>query len=189
MAGRTGSVRIIAGEWRGRRLRFPAADGLRPTSDRRRETLFNWLGADLTGLHCLDLFAGSGALGFEAASRCTSRVVMVESARVVVRSLTQSRDELGAEQVEIVGQPADRFLATAEPTPWDIVFLDPPFARPELARAAVTTLAAQPLAPRARIYIEIDAHRREELPIPTTWERHREMTAGDAHGLLYIATT
>src|SRR5688572_24635604 len=91
-----GRVRIIGGAWRGRKIRVPSAAGLRPTPDRVRETLFNWLGQDLLGLRCLDLFAGSGALGFEAASRGASAVVLVESDRAVVASLQESRASLDA---------------------------------------------------------------------------------------------
>ena len=97
-----GRVRIIGGEYRSRVIRVPARAGLRPTPDRVRETLFNWLGQDLAGLACLDLYAGSGALGFEAASRRAARVVMVEADRVALAALERSRKALGAERVEVV---------------------------------------------------------------------------------------
>src|SRR5688572_32968292 len=95
-------VRIVGGQWRSRRIHFPQRPGLRPTPDRVRETLFNWLGQDLSGLACLDLFAGSGALGFEAASRGAARVVLVEKDRAVVAELERSRAALDAGQVTIV---------------------------------------------------------------------------------------
>lgn len=186
MVERRGTVRIIAGQWRGRKLRFPAAADLRPTSDRRRETLFNWLGPELTGLRCLDLFAGSGALGFEAASRGAAHVVMVDSARAVVRGLETSRDDLDAMQVRIHGMDVRRFLASGNGGEFDIVFLDPPFARPDLANDALHALQGPWLARSARIYVEIDAHRRAALPVPSTWRLHRESHGGDAHGLLYV---
>src|SRR5215470_13922301 len=116
-------VRVIGGRWRSRLLHFPAAPGLRPTPDRVRETLFNWLGQDLSGLACLDLYAGSGALGFEAASRGAARVVLVERDRVAAAALEKSRAELGAGEVEIVAGDADAYLKRARER-FDVVFLD-----------------------------------------------------------------
>ena len=125
--------------------------GLRPTPDRVRETLFNWLGQDLSGAACLDLFAGSGALGFEAASRGASRVVMIESDRVSLRMLEASRAALGAAQVEVIGDDADAYLARARER-FDVVFLDPPFRQ----NAVPGLLARLPriLGARARVYAE-----------------------------------
>lgn len=121
------SLRIIGGEWRRRLLRFPDAPGLRPTPDRVRETLFNWLGQDLSGLSCLDLFAGSGALGFEAASRGAARVVLVDDSREVLAALALNAKMLGAsERLELVRSDAVRF-ATSVPLRFDVLFLDPPF--------------------------------------------------------------
>jgi len=120
-------VRIIAGEWRSRLIRFPPAAQLRPTPDRVRETLFNWLGQRLDGLACLDLFAGSGALGFEALSRGARRVVMVERDRTVAAALRESARDLGATGAEIHESDALAWLARSRET-FDVVFLDPPFA-------------------------------------------------------------
>ena len=119
-------MRIVGGKLRSRRLRVPARPGLRPTPDRVRETLFNWLGQALPGLACLDLFAGSGALGFEAASRGAARVVMVERDRVALAALEKTRAELGVAEVEIVAGDADAYLARTRER-FDVVFLDPPF--------------------------------------------------------------
>ncbi len=119
-------VRIVGGAWRSRRIRFVAREGLRPSPDRVRETLFNWLGQDLTGLTCLDLFAGSGALGFEAASRGASRVVMVERDRPAFDALRANCGVLAAVQVELVRADALEFLRT-DRGPYDVIFLDPPF--------------------------------------------------------------
>jgi 16S rRNA (guanine966-N2)-methyltransferase len=122
-----GSLRIIGGEWRRRVLRFPDAEGLRPTPDRVRETLFNWLGQDLTGLACLDLFSGSGALGFEAASRGAEKVVLVERNPKVADALGSNVRLLSAEgRVELVRQDALKF-ASSTPLSFDVVFLDPPY--------------------------------------------------------------
>lgn len=179
------SVRIIGGEWRGRRIRFPAAPGLRPTSDRRRETLFNWLATELPGSCCLDLYAGSGALGFEALSRGAARAVLVEASREVAAALAASVRTLAAgERCRVVHARAERFLART-PEPFDIVFLDPPFARPKLVADACSRLDPAWLAPRARIYLEVDAHA-ERPRLPSSWHLLREHTAGDAHALLFV---
>ena len=155
-----GKLRIIGGKYRSRVLRVAARPGLRPTPDRVRETLFNWLGQDLSGLACLDLFAGSGALGFEAASRGAERVVMVERDRTALAELNRSRAELGAEQVLIVAGDANAFLAR-EKECFDVVFLDPPFRQ-----NAVPDLLAK-LPPRllrgARVYVESGA------PVAVLW--------------------
>ena len=155
-----GKLRIIGGKYRSRVLRVAARPGLRPTPDRVRETLFNWLGQDLSGLACLDLFAGSGALGFEAASRGAVRVVMVEQDRTALAELDRSRAALGAEQVLIVAGDANAFLAR-EKECFDVVFLDPPFRQ-----NAVPDLLAK-LPPRllrgARVYVESGA------PVAVLW--------------------
>jgi len=129
----------------------PASPDLRPTPDRVRETLFNWLGQDLSGQACLDLFAGSGALGFEAASRGAACVVMVERDRDALANLRASRDALAADRVEIVADDAFAYLAHARQR-FDVVFLDPPFRQNALPAA----LAALPphLNPGARVYVE-----------------------------------
>src|SRR6185295_7503875 len=129
-----GKVRIIAGEFRGRRLAVPSRPGLRPTPDRVRETLFNWLGQWLDGLSCLDLFAGSGALGFEAASRRAARVVMVEHDRDVFSHLKSVKQTIKAAQVELVLGDAFDYLRKAHDR-FDLVFLDPPFRQNALPAA------------------------------------------------------
>ncbi len=122
-----GRLRIVGGEWRRRVLRFPDAESLRPTPDRVRETLFNWLGQELSGLSCLDLFAGSGALGLEAASRGADRVVLVERAPGVAEALAANVRLLGAGgRVELVRQDALKF-ALSTPLAFDVIFLDPPY--------------------------------------------------------------
>ena len=135
------SVRVIGGDWRRRVLRFPDAQGLRPTPDRVRETLFNWLGQDLSGLSCLDLFAGSGALGFEAASRGAARVVMVEHAATVAAALQANAKLLGVgERLEIVRADALKFASsrTGGASRFDVLFLDPPYGQGWLARVEPT---------------------------------------------------
>ena len=154
MHSNKGVLRIIGGKFRSRLLRVPARPGLRPTPDRVRETLFNWLGQDLSGLACLDLFAGSGALGFEAASRGAARVVMVEKDRAALAELEHSKSLLGAAQVEIVRSDAQAFL-DRESARFDVVFLDPPF-RQNVVAAVLEKLPPR-LQPLARVYVESDA--------------------------------
>ena len=147
-------MRIIAGEFRGRRIKVPSRPGLRPTPDRVRETLFNWLGQWLEGLSCLDLFAGSGALGFEAASRGAARVVMVESDRTAFAALEAARERIGAHAVELVQGDALKYIGQSSER-FHVVFLDPPFRQ----NALPTVLARlEPrLAQGARVYVESDA--------------------------------
>jgi 16S rRNA (guanine966-N2)-methyltransferase len=152
--GTPGTVRVIGGKYRSRLLRVPMRPGLRPTPDRVRETLFNWLGQDLSGLACLDLYAGSGALGFEAASRGASRVVLVDRDRAAVAELERSRAALEAKQVAIVGGEAAVYLARAGER-FDVVFLDPPFR--QNAVPAILAILPSRLEPGARVYVESDA--------------------------------
>jgi 16S rRNA (guanine966-N2)-methyltransferase len=145
-------IRIIGGEFGGRRIPVLDRPGLRPTPDRVRETLFNWLGQRLDGLACLDLFAGSGALGFEAASRGAARVVMVENDRRAFEALKTFKDLVGAASVELVMEDAFGFLAREGK--FDVVFLDPPFGQ-NAAAAALEKLPPR-LAAGARVYVEAE---------------------------------
>ncbi|MFO8155000.1 MAG: 16S rRNA (guanine(966)-N(2))-methyltransferase RsmD [Thiohalospira sp.] len=173
---RSGGVRIIAGRWRGRRLPVPEGRGLRPTPDRVRETLFNWLAPDLSGAHCLDLFAGSGVLGLEALSRGASGAVLVERAAPVAHSLREQVTRLEAEAVRVEQQDALRWLkGPAEP--FDIVFLDPPFDADLWQPVAAALEAGGWLAADARIYAETPAHGEEPI-WPATWYHHRQRIAG-----------
>jgi 16S rRNA (guanine966-N2)-methyltransferase len=145
-----GKIRIIAGEYRGRRISVPDRPGLRPTPDRVRETLFNWLGQSLDGRSCLDLFAGSGALGFEAASRGAARVVMVEHDRAVFEALQKSVEAFKTRQVELVFGDAFAFLKRKEA--FDLVFLDPPFGQNALPTVFRQLQPAQGM----RVYVEAE---------------------------------
>ena len=164
-------VRIIAGTWRSRLIRFPPASQLRPTPDRVRETLFNWLGQRLDGLACLDLFAGSGALGFEALSRGARRAVMVERDRSIAAALRESARELGATGADVQEGDALAWLARAREN-FDVVFLDPPFAS-DLAERALAALPPR-LAPGARVYVESG----KPLGAAAPWRTLREDRAG-----------
>lgn len=147
-------VRIVGGDWRGRKLSFIDRPGLRPTPDRVRETLFNWLAPVIAGSRCLDLFAGSGALGFEAASRAAAEVVLIERETAVVECLREQAAQFKASTLRIVQADALQFLQ-GEPRPFDIVLLDPPFGQDWLARS-LAALAHGWLAPAARIYLEAE---------------------------------
>ncbi len=154
--GRASRVRIIGGDWRGRRLAVPAGDGLRPTPDRVRETLFNWLAADLRGARVLDAFAGAGALGFEAASRGAGQVMLVEQNRRAVSLLERQNRELGAEDrvTVLAGDVRDR-LRQHPPLALDLVFIDPPYERPELREQLLQALSAGAhLNPGALLFVE-----------------------------------
>lgn len=163
-------MRIIGGVWRSRILGFPPLPGLRPTPDRVRETLFNWLGQRLDGLRCLDLFAGSGALGFEAASRGATEVVMVERNAQAIERLREHAARLGAAQVRIVAADGLDYLE-GECGRFDLILLDPPFDSGLLAPALAA--AATRLAAGGRIYAEFGGR-----PDLTGWRVLREGRAG-----------
>lgn len=176
-------LRIIGGQWRSRKLRFPDTPGLRPTPDRVRETLFNWLRDRVAGARCLDLYAGSGALGFEAASRGAARVVQVESDPVVFRALEQNRERLGAGGVVCVHCNVTRFLA-GSPEPFDLVFLDPPFRRNLIVPACEALEARGWLGSGAWIYLETELRSNPE-GLPPRWRSLRWGVAGEVSYHLY----
>ena len=174
---RARTLRIIGGSWRGRKLRFPAAAAIRPTPDRVRETLFNWLGGAVRGAHCLDLFAGSGALGLEALSRGAAHVRFVEQDASAVRELEARLQEWRAQGAAVSRADALAFLAGAA-TPFALVFLDPPFDSDLLPRSAALLAARGWLAPGALVYAE-SAARRPLPPLPAGWRPLRSGRAGE----------
>lgn len=147
-------VRIIAGKWRGRRLPVPDLPGLRPTGDRVRETLFNWLQADIRGSRCLDMFAGSGALGLEATSRGAASVLLLEEHPKAVKQLQENCRLLGAESVEIKNVDSCDWLSTAEPDSFDVIFIDPPFDNQWQDALLEKVASTGILAKDGRIYVE-----------------------------------
>ncbi len=172
-----GQLRIIAGLWRGRKLDFPTVEGLRPTSDRVRETLFNWLQMDIAGARCLDLFAGSGALGLEALSRGASEVVMVEQDHQAAQQIRSHLSKLGSnkgavEQIDVLhylNRPSISF---------DIVFLDPPYALDCLADCCQLLEKNGWLSSTAIIYLE-DSSQKPAPKLPTNWQLNRSKKAGE----------
>ena len=173
-----GRLRIVAGKWRSRRLRVADVPGLRPTSERIRETLFNWLMPRLAGARCLDLYAGTGALGIEALSRGAGSAVFVEKSARAVRVLEDNLAMLGAEDAVVLRTDADRFLADPQSGPFDLVFLDPPFAADCIAAVCRGLAEGGLLAPGALVYVE-DDRAREPAGLPAGWETTRSGTAGN----------
>ena len=176
-AGQARVLRIIGGMWRGRKLRFPPSPEIRPTPDRVRETLFNWIAARLPGARCLDLFAGSGALGLESLSRGAAHVAFVERDAAAARELRARLSEWGASGAEVEHGDALRFLGGAG-RPFDIVFLDPPFDSDFLTLAADRLENGGWLAPGALIYVECPA-RTGLPPLPPTWTATKAKQAGE----------
>lgn len=171
-------LRIIGGIWRGRKLRFPDRPGLRPTGDRVRETLFNWLEPNLAGAHCLDLFAGSGALGIEALSRGAARCDFVDADREALAAVEQHLNTLDASDRSTLrfGTAAD-YLSAAQGG-WDIVFVDPPFEA-QLGESALRQIATGGyLSENNRVYYETSLSHPEPIP-DKFYEVIREKTAGD----------
>lgn len=183
--GRRSYVRIIGGRWRGRKLVFTEAEGLRPTGDRIRETLFNWLATHIEGTRCLDLFAGSGALGLEALSRGASYCDFVDNSRAAlqqVRQHLQTLDSLDSGSCHL--SSALEFLQTAA-TPYDIVFIDPPF-RLQLVNQVIAALSQRHLlSENALVYVETASS--DPMPaVPEEWKLHRDKVAGAVSYRLFV---
>ncbi|MGH8596644.1 MAG: 16S rRNA (guanine(966)-N(2))-methyltransferase RsmD [Gammaproteobacteria bacterium] len=162
-----GRVRIIGGQWRRRWLTLPANSAVRPSTDRVRETLFNWLAPYLSGAYCLDLFAGTGALGLEAVSRGAARAVLVESEPRAVHQLRINVAALNTDQVEIIENDARLFVAASPERRFDLIFLDPPFDS-DLLATVLPPIAACWLAPSAHLYIELPRSR-SGVALPDGW--------------------
>ncbi len=170
-------LRIIGGDWRGRKLDFPDAQGLRPTPDRVRETLFNWLMPVIRGARCLDLFAGSGALGLEALSRGAAEVVLVDSQPQVIAALQKNLDLLQAgTRAQLQQRDARQYLAHCNDG-FDVIFLDPPYHQ-GLLQPCIDSLYEQNALSRQG-YLYFESNRNEALPhLPAAWTIQRQKTAG-----------
>ena len=178
-----GQVRIIGGRLRGSKLPVPDLPGLRPSGDRARETLFNWLQGEIAGARVLDLFAGSGALGFEAASRGAAETWLVERDAAQARSLADSAARLHAEDVHVACADALGWLAGEVGGRFDVAFLDPPFAA-GLWEAAAAALQPR-LADRSWVYVELGAG--SPFEAPPGWRLHRQAGGREARNLLYLS--
>ncbi len=184
-----GRVRIVAGKWRGRRLPVPDVPGLRPTPDRIRETLFNWLAPRLEGARCLDLFAGTGVLGFEALSRGAREVLFVERSPVAVRALERAAAALGATGARIHAGDARELLQGGGSGTYDVAFLDPPFdptGGDRLTELCRLLAEGRWLAPGAVVYLERGGGE-PEPSLPEGWQTMREKRAGNVRYSLVLA--
>ncbi|MCL7942901.1 16S rRNA (guanine(966)-N(2))-methyltransferase RsmD [Marinobacter sp. ATCH36] len=179
-----GELRIIGGDWRSRKLRFPEAGGVRPTPARTRETLFNWLSFHIAGSRCLDLFAGSGALGLEALSRGASTGVFVDHTPELAQALRSNLRLLKSDGGEVICQNIETYLAQPPAKASDILFMDPPFRQGWLEKLFPMIADNGWVKPGSWIYVEHES----ELPTPTTpanWTLHRQKTAGQVTYCLY----
>ncbi|TVZ37250.1 16S rRNA (guanine966-N2)-methyltransferase [Alteromonadaceae bacterium 2753L.S.0a.02] len=170
------SLRIIGGQWRGRKLSFADADGLRPTGDRIRETLFNWLAPLIQGSHCLDLFAGTGALGLEALSRGAAQVTFVEQNHGVANALKANLSTLACTAAAVHNSDALSWLEDPDSGPFNIVFVDPPFAK-NLWEQALTNLEESTLLSNDTL-IYIESPREQAVDIPKSWRVYKHKYAG-----------
>ncbi|HED13514.1 MAG TPA: 16S rRNA (guanine(966)-N(2))-methyltransferase RsmD [Gammaproteobacteria bacterium] len=176
-------IRIIAGRWRGRNLHFSSQPGLRPTPNRIRETLFNWLRPYLAEARCLDLFAGSGALGIEAISQGAASVVLVEKNPIAARHLQQICHKLDCNQLTVVNRPAQSWLYSCTDQ-FDGVFLDPPFTTAQLSTTVAKLESSTVLTKGAWIYIE-QSVREKPVIIPVAWELLHQKSQGEVLFSLY----
>ncbi|EJC1154773.1 16S rRNA (guanine(966)-N(2))-methyltransferase [Cronobacter sakazakii] len=180
----SGQIRIIGGQWRGRKLPVPDSPGLRPTTDRVRETLFNWLAPYLVGARCLDCFAGSGALGLEALSRYAADATLLEMERSVAQQLQKNLATLKSSAAKVVNTNTLNFL-NQNGEPHDIVFVDPPFRKGLLEETLNLLETRGWLAPQALIYVESEVENGLP-PVPANWQLHREKVAGQVAYRLYL---
>ena len=175
--GQSFVLRIIGGEWRGRKIHFPAVQAIRPTPDRVRETVFNWLQGVMPGSRCLDLYAGSGALGLEALSRGAREVVFVDVEPAVVRHIGDTLRNLGCDRGQTVRADAAGYLAQPA-TPFDVIFLDPPFAAPVLPDSCQRIQSGGWLKEGGLVYIESPAAAGEP-ELPSGWTLLKSKRAGE----------
>lgn len=176
----TNQLRIIGGQWRGRKLDFADGEALRPTMDRVRETLFNWLQGEIVGARCLDLFSGSGALGLEALSREAGEVVMIDINSQAIQMIQKNLDLLSVKNAQLIQGDAGQYLEENQSdTLFDIVFLDPPFNKQLVYPFCQKLAQSKCLASGAAIYIEME--KKEKLAeLPPGWELIKEKKAGQS---------
>jgi len=185
---RQGRLRIVAGIWRSRLLQIADVPGLRPTPERIRETLFNWLAEDVPGARCLDLCAGTGALGLEALSRGAARAVFVEKSAKAVQVLESNIRALAAGGAEIRNADAVDFLAAGSGEPFDIVFIDPPFAAELHGKLCRLLTQGNWFAERAKVYVEM-GRAQSDAYLPSDWTILKDKAAGNVRYLLATTTT
>lgn len=177
---KSGEVRIIGGQWKRSKLTVADADGLRPTPDRVRETVFNWLGQELNGWRCLDMFAGTGSLGFEAASRGASEVVLLEKNCVVFQHLLKMKQQLNATQVDVFCTDSLNYLTNSDDQLWDLIFIDPPFRLDIFEK--VLEIAEKKIAQTGAIYLESN----RIITPPSSLTCYRQAKAGAVYYTLFV---
>lgn len=185
----SGSIRIIGGKWRGRKLPVLDKQGLRPTTDRIKEMLFNWLMPVTQDATCLDCFSGSGSLGFEAASRGAKHVVLLEKDSQTAQQLKRNQQLIQSEQITIHQTDSLAWLTSPATSHFDIVFIDPPFHHGLVEKAVFQLENKGWLNTSAYIYIETEIHHQVMNYIPSNWRLHREKIAGQVHCYLFIRET
>ena len=183
-----GRLRIVAGNWRSRLLEIADVPGLRPTALRIRETLFNWLAPEIEGARCLDLYAGTGALGLEALSRGAASVVFVESESKAVATLRRNIDKLGTDRAYVECTDALQYLRNYRAAAFDVVFVDPPYASNALGDVCRALDASDASAPGTKVYVE-DERRRLLPDLPANWRVLKERTAGNVRYALLTTRT
>lgn len=176
-------IRVIGGQWRSRKLSFPAIEGLRPTPDRVRETVFNWLQNAVPGAQCLDLFAGSGALGIEALSRGAQHCTFIDISPVACKTLKDNLTTLKCQQADVLQRDTLQWATQQSNSTekFDLVFLDPPFHKGLCQTLCQQLIDSEQLAPNAYVYIETE----HDVPLTIPWRLHREKRSGQVHYRLY----
>ena len=181
-----GTLRIIGGRWRGRKLTVSDSESLRPTPNRVRETLFNWLQFSLSGANCLDLFSGTGALGLEAASRGVKKITLVEFNTRTAKQLSKNCQQLGADNYQLVNEDAVTFLS-GDQDQYDIVFIDPPYKLELWSEIAEQLVSQDSLSLNALIYLEYPITLIKPL-LPSKWQLIKEKKAGGVNYCLFKNT-
>ncbi|WP_408065648.1 16S rRNA (guanine(966)-N(2))-methyltransferase RsmD [secondary endosymbiont of Trabutina mannipara] len=183
----TGIIRIIGGMWRGSKILVPNRTALRPTPNRVRETLFNWLAPFIRGAHCLDCFAGSGALGIEALSRAAASVTLIEQDRLISQQLLNKLQLLQTKQAQVITTDTNLWLAhSSDANKFDIVFIDPPFNQGMISKTVAFLEYYNHLAKKSWIYIETE--KKGTYSIPINWKIYKEKVAGKVAYRLYLRT-
>lgn len=181
-----GSIRIIGGKWRGRKLSVLDKQGLRPTTDRVKETLYNWLMPIIQNSNCLDCFSGSGSLGFEAASRGAQSVTLLEKDKQTANQLKKNKQLIAGDNIDIYATDTFQWLDKPAQKQFDVVFIDPPFHQSLIEKTVQLLENNHWLTSSAYIYIESETNHDLTSYIPSNWYLHREKTAGQVHSYLFI---
>ena len=178
-------VRILAGQWRGRKINFSPLKNLRPTGCRIRETLFNWLQPHIANSTCLDLFAGSGILSFEALSRGANKVLTLDASAQIIQTIQQQAMQLKTSQLQATQQDAYQFIQQTSTQTYDIIFIDPPFLDQRLTEICAALANNHWLKPKGLIYVEKD--KQQIFTAPVAWQLLKDKTAGAVSYQLYIS--